>query len=333
MLNLFSGVFFVSFVLFVSFVVDPLMTKPTRSPDPPLAVAHSPLTTHHSPLVRVRYVLEAVRIQESLFALPFAYMGMLLAAGGLPPLRPILWVTLAMIGARNAGMAFNRVLDREMDALNPRTADRHLPRGLLQPWELTALGCVGLALFFLAAWQLNPLALALSPVAALFVVGYSLAKRYTWLTHLMLGVTLSIAPVGGWVGVTGSLSAVAALLALIVATFAGGFDIFNTCPDVEFDRAHGVHSLPARFGLPAAFRTARLLHVGTSLSLLALGLWLRLAWPFYVGWVIASALLVYEHLALSPDDLSRLRSVFLKVNAMISLTIFGSTLLAVLMGR
>ena len=282
---------------------------------------------------KLRYILDAVRIQESLFALPFAYVGMLLAARGLPSLRSFIWVTVAMIGARNAGMAFNRVLDRDLDALNPRTADRHLPRGLLQPWELTALGLVGLALFFGAAAALNPLALTLSPVAALFVVGYSLMKRITWLTHLALGMTLAIAPAGGWIGVTGSLSWVVALLMFIVATFASGFDIFNTCQDVEFDRAHRVYSLPARFGLRSAFWVSRLLHVGTSLGLLILGLWLHLAWPYFAGWAIASGLLVYEHQALSPDDMSKLRFVFLRINALISVTIFASTLAAVLMGR
>jgi 4-hydroxybenzoate polyprenyltransferase len=293
--------------------------------------AAPPLKTRIGPFARVRLILEAVRIQESLFALPFAYMGMLLAAGGLPSFHSFLWVTVAMIGARNAGMAFNRVLDREMDALNPRTANRHLPRGVLQPWELTALGLVGLALFFLAAAMLNPLALALSPVAALLVVGYSLMKRFTWLTHLALGLTLSVAPVGGWIGVTGSVSWEPALLAFIVATFAAGFDIFNTCQDLEFDRAHGVYSLPARFGLPAAFWVSRFLHVCTSLGLLALGLLLNLAWPFYIGWVIATALLVYEQSVLSPTDLSRLGSVFLKVNALISVTLFGFTFLAVML--
>jgi 4-hydroxybenzoate polyprenyltransferase len=283
------------------------------------------------PFTKIRLILEAVRIGESLFALPFAYMGMLLAARGLPSFRSFFWVTVAMIGARNAGMAFNRVLDREMDALNPRTANRHLPRGLLKPWELTALGIVGLALFFLAAYQLNPLALALSPVAALCVVGYSLMKRFTWLTHLVLGLTLSIAPVGGWIGVTGSVSWEPALLAFIVATFAAGFDIFNTCQDLEFDRAHGVHSLPARFGLPAAFWVSRALHVCTSLGLLALGLLLHLAWPYFIGWAIATALLVYEHSVLSPTNMSRLGSVFLKVNGLISVTIFIFTFVAVVL--
>ena len=158
-------------------------------------VAHN----NAGPLRKLDYVLSAVKFEQSLFALPFAYIGMLLAADGLPELEPFLWVTLAMVGARNAGMAVNRVFDRNVDALNPRTADRHLPRGLLRPWELSALAVVGLAIYFVAAWQLNPLALALSPVGALFVVGYSTVKRFSWLTHFTLGMTLAIAP-GGRLG-------------------------------------------------------------------------------------------------------------------------------------
>jgi 4-hydroxybenzoate polyprenyltransferase len=279
----------------------------------------------------LRHVVEAIRLPESLFALPFAYLGMLLAAGGIPPWQPVLWVTLAMVGARNAGMALNRVLDRDLDAMNPRTAGRHLPAGLLRAWHLTALGMAGLGLFFFSASQLNALAFVLSPLAGFFVVGYSLCKRFTWLTHFVLGSTLGMAPAGGWIAVTGSLSWKTVLLWAIVATFASGFDIFNTCPDVEFDRAHGVHSLPARFGLRAGFRVARLLHMLTSLGLLALGIVFALPWPYYIGWAIATALLVYEHLALSPRDLSRLGPVFLKVNASISVAVFLFTLIAVLM--
>ncbi len=289
------------------------------------------LTKLRSALTTLRYLLEAVKVEQSLFALPFAYLGMVLAARGLPTLSDFLWVTLAMVGARNAGMAFNRVLDRRLDALNPRTARRHLPRGLLRPWELTALGVGGLALLFLAAWQLNPLALALSPLAALAVVGYSLVKRFSWLTHFALGLTLAIAPAGGWIAVTGALSWEAILLVFIVATFAGGFDIFNTVSDVEFDRGHGIHSLPKRFGLPAAFWVARAMHLGTSAGLLALGLWLGLAWPYFVGWAIASALLVYEHWVLS-RDLTRLASLFSWVNATVSVVVLAFALVAIMVG-
>ncbi len=280
-------------------------------------------------LQRLNYILAAVKFEQSLFALPFAYIGMMLAADGLPDLEPFLWVTLAMFGARNAGMAVNRVFDRNLDAMNPRTADRHLPKGLLKTWELTALTVVGIAIYFAAASQLNTLAFALSPVGALFVVGYSVVKRFTWLTHFSLGMTLAIAPAGGWVAVTGSLSWEAVLLYVVVATFASGFDIFNTVGDREFDRTHGINALPARFGVPAAFWVARAMHLITSASLLILGLWLELEWIYFVGWGIASALLVYEHLALSPTDMSRLRFVFSWVNAGISLALLTFTYLAV----
>ena len=216
-----------------------------------------------------------------------------------------------------------------VDALNPRTADRHLPQGLLRPWELSALAVVGLALYFVAAWQLNPLALALSPVGALFVVGYSTVKRFSWLTHFTLGMTLAIAPAGGWVAVTGSLSWETVLLYAVVMTFASGFDIFNTVGDIDFDRAHGINALPARFGVPAAFWVSRIMHTLTAASLLALGLWLELAWPYFVGWGIAAVLLVYEHIALKPDDMSKLRFVFSQVNAALSLAVLVFTFIAV----
>jgi 4-hydroxybenzoate polyprenyltransferase len=280
-------------------------------------------------LQRLNYILAAVKFEQSLFALPFAYIGMMLAAEGLPDLEPFLWVTLAMFGARNAGMAVNRVFDRNLDAMNPRTAERHLPKGLLKTWELTALTVVGIAIYFVAASQLNTLAFALSPVGALFVIGYSVVKRFTWLTHFSLGMTLAIAPAGGWVAVTGSLSWEAVLLYVVVATFASGFDIFNTVGDRKFDRAHGINALPARFGVPAAFWVARAMHLITSASLLILGLWLELEWIYFVGWGIASALLIYEHLALSPTDMSRLRFVFSWVNAGISLALLTFTYLAV----
>ena len=201
--------------------------------------------------------------------------------------------------------------------------------GLLRPWELSALAVVGLALYFVAAWQLNPLALALSPVGALFVVGYSTVKRFSWLTHFTLGMTLAIAPAGGWVAVTGELAWEAVLLYFVVATFASGFDIFNTVGDIDFDRAHGIRALPARFGVAAAFWVSRTMHLMTGSALLALGLWLELQWPYFVGWGIAAVLLVYEHIALKPNDMSKLRFVFSQVNAAISLAVLVFTFIAV----
>ena len=187
----------------------------------------------------------------------------------------------------------------------------------------------GLALYFVAAWQLNPLALALSPVGALFVVGYSTVKRFSWLTHFTLGMTLAIAPAGGWVAVTGSLSWEVVLLYAVVMTFASGFDIFNTVGDIDFDRAHGINALPARFGVPTAFWVSRTMHLLTAAALLALGLWLELAWPYFVGWGITAVLLVYEHIALKPHDMSKLRFVFSQVNAAISLAVLVFTFIAV----
>lgn len=287
-------------------------------------------TTRRTHSRKVRYLLEAVKIEQSLFALPFAYVGMILAAKGVPDWEPLLWVTVAMVGARNAGMAFNRVFDRHVDALNPRTAGRHLPRGILRTWELSAIGFIGLVLLFVAAAQLNPLALLLSPVAAFAVVAYSLVKHFSWLTSFALGLTLAIAPAGGWIGVTGSFSWEVGVLVFIVSSFATGFDIFNTAPDVDFDHAHDIQSLPARFGLPVAFRVAKVLHFFTSVSLLALGLISQLQWPYYIGWVIATGLLVYEHWVISPTDLSKLGFVFSKINALISISVLVFTLVAIL---
>ena len=269
---------------------------------------------------------ESIRLGESVFALPFAYLGMLMAAEGLPTWWQFLWITLALTGARTLGMSANRIIDVAQDTLNPRTAGRALVTGALKRWEMTALATAGLVLLLISAAMLNPVALALSPVAAIAVVGYAYVKRFTWLTHFAIGLTDAIAPAGGWIAVTGTLPWEAVLLSLAVATWVGGFDIFYTCQDMEFDRANGVHSIPQRFGLTAAFRTAHGMHLATSASLLALGIWMGLAWPYYIGWAIASGLLLYEHLIISPRDMSRLDRAFFKVNGYISLTMLASTL-------
>jgi 4-hydroxybenzoate polyprenyltransferase len=268
----------------------------------------------------------AIRLKESVFALPFAYLGMLMAAGGLPTWSQFIWITLALTGARTLGMSANRIIDLAQDALNPRTANRALVTGALKKWEMTALATAGLVLLFVSAAMLNPMTLALAPVAAISVVGYAYVKRFTWLTHFAIGWTDSIAPAGGWIAVTGTLSWEAVLLALAVGTWVGGFDIFYTSQDIEFDRANGVHSIPQRFGITAAFWTAHGMHLATSTSLLTLGLWVGLGWPYYIGWAVASGLLLYEHLIISPKDMSRLNRAFFQINGYISLTMLAATL-------
>ena len=270
-------------------------------------------------IVKVPLYLGAIRVWESLFALPFAYMGMFLAADGWPELSDFIWITVAMAGARTLAMSANRFIHRREDAENPRTANRHLPKGLLKPWEVVLMAAVSLGVFLFAASQLNPLAFALAPVAALYVVAYSFAKYYTWACNLFLGWALAIAPIGAWIGVTGTFEWPAVLLAFAVATWAGGFDVVYTCSDYEFDGRYGIHSIPRRFGIPAAFNITRLLHFMSAAALLALGFWLELNFYYFIGWALSASLLVFENTLLKPDELSRLNSPLFKYNSGVSM--------------
>ena len=274
---------------------------------------------------------EAVRFEHTIFALPFAYIGMFLAADGWPTLSQFVWITVAMVGARTLAMSSNRLIHRREDAANPRTASRHLPRGTLRPWEMGALMAVSLGVFIFAASQLNNLAFALSPVAAAFVVAYSFAKYFTWASHIVLGWADAIAPAGGWIAVTGTFDPETVLLAFAVAMWIGGFDILYACVDYAFDAKYGVHSIPRRFGVQAAFWWFRSMHILTSASLLALGLWMDLGYLYFIGWGIASALLVYEHSLVKPNDLSRLQFAFFTVNSYVAAALLLLTSLAVLL--
>lgn len=280
------------------------------------------------PIAKLRLLLASIRFEHSLFALPFAYMGMVLAAMGLPTWWQLLWITVAMVAARTLAMSANRVIDIRQDRLNPRTASRALVTGALNRKEMVAMATVSLAVFVIAAGMLNTLALALAPVAAVAVVGYSYVKRFTWLTHFALGWADAIAPAGGWIGVSGTLPLEGVVLAFAVAMWVGGFDLFYACQDIEFDRTHGVHSIPRRFGPGVAFWVARAMHLATSMSLLALGLWMGLGFPYYVGWALASALLIYEHTIISPRDLSRLNTAFFNVNGYIGVVVLAFALVA-----
>jgi 4-hydroxybenzoate polyprenyltransferase len=284
-------------------------------------------------LARTRLLLEVVKFEHTVFALPFAYLGMVLAADGLPPPRALLWITVAMVAARTLAMSVNRLADRELDARNPRTKDRALPRGLVAPRTVGFLACGALAAFEFAAWQLNPFVFALSPLALVFLLGYHYTKRFTWLSHWILGFTDGIAPAGAWAAVRGSLEPPAFLLWLAVTVWIAGFDLMYACQDVEADRREGLRSVPAVFGVAVALRWARINHAATVLALAALGLLLHLGWPCWIGIALAAVLLGYENALVKPNDLSRLTFAFFNVNGYISLIVFAGILLAVLLRR
>ena len=275
--------------------------------------------------------VDAIKFHESIFALPFAYTGMILAADGLPALDKFIWISIAMVGARTVGMAANRIIDRYIDARNPRNASRHLPTGKLSVRDMTLLTLVALAVFVFAAYMLNPLALALSPVAIAYLIFYPYTKRFTWASNLLLGWALAIAPTAAWVGVTGSLAWQPVLLSLGVALWAGSFDILYHTQDYDFQKREGLHSVATRFGIIVAFRFARIMDGLALIALLALGLWMALTWPYYIGLALAAGFLIYKHRLVSPDDLSKLGMAFFRINAYVSTTMLAATLIALLM--
>ncbi len=276
-------------------------------------------------LGRLGTMLEAIKFEHTIFTLPFAYLGMVLAARGLPTLHQVVWITVALAAARTWAMGTNRLIDREMDALNPRTARRALPIGLLTPRDMWLLSGASVVILLVAAWQLNDLCLKLAPLAIVFLFAYSYVKRYSWATHIALGISDGLAPLGAWIGVTGSVSLEAILLFLAVGIWIGGFDLIYACQDVEFDRTHTVESIAKSYGVAAALNLSSLAHALTALILLALGLLMGLGPLYYVGWLLAVGLLIYEHRLVSPTDLSRLNVAFFNVNGYIAVIVFAFT--------
>ena len=273
-----------------------------------------------------RNFLDAIKFEHTVFALPFAYVAMVLAADGWPAWRVVVWVTLAMTGARTLAMSVNRLADRLIDASNPRTARRHLPTGLLAPWHMLLAAVASGALLALSAWMLNPLCLKLAPWAALFLIGYSYTKRFTWTSHWILGFTDGIAAAGGWIAVSGMFAPPAFILWFALTVWIAGFDLIYACQDVDFDRRAGLHSLPARFGVAPALHAAKVCHVLTVVAFGALGWTMGLGWPYWAGVVVVAGLFVYEHSLISPDDLSRLDVAFFNVNGYIAIILFAAVL-------
>jgi len=283
-------------------------------------------------LSRIRAFLELIKFEHTVFALPFAYMGMVLAAGGLPDVRTFVWITIAMAAARTLGMGANRLADRWIDARNPRTANRPLVTGAISPataWAGTLATALVLAL---AAYQLGPLPFRLLAGAYAFLVLYPFTKRLTVLSHLLLGMTDALAPLGAWAAVRGSLTQPtdlpAWLLFIVVTLWIGGFDLIYAIQDLDVDRRDGLYSVPATYGVRAALRLSAAAH---ALMTLLLAVLLPLGWPYAVGFALTVVLLTYEHAIVRPDDLSRLNLAFFNVNGIISLTLFAGTLLATLL--
>lgn len=275
-----------------------------------------------------------IKFEHTLFALPFAFLGALMAANGLPMWWHILWITLAMIGARSAAMTFNRIADRDIDAANPRTADRELPSGKLSIGFAWSFLLVSVGLFFIAAYSLNWLTFVLSPIALLSVLGYSYAKRFTSLAHILLGWALAISPTAAWIAVRGTIdSEVPLLLSLFVLMWTAGFDVLYACQDYEFDRKAGLRSIPARFGIKNSLWIARLFHAQAFIVLLFLLLIAELGWLALAGVLAVGALMIYQHTLVKANDLSRMNAAFFTTNAFVSVILFLTFGSAVFLNR
>ncbi|THF78370.1 UbiA-like polyprenyltransferase [Cohnella fermenti] len=286
---------------------------------------------------KIKIFLEMIKFEHTIFALPFAYVGTILGAvtenHALPSWAECGWILLAMVGARSAAMGLNRVIDRYIDARNPRTEKRAIPAGLLKAGEVVLFIVISFAILFWAASQLSSLAVKLLPVAVFFTVIYSYTKRFTWLCHVVLGITLGLAPLGGWVAVTGTITLPALVLFATVALWTAGFDVIYSCQDIEIDRKEGLHSIPSRFGIAGALKIARAFHLLTIVGFVALLALTDLSWWYLIGTVISAALLFYEHRLVTPEDLSKLQAAFFTMNGVLSSVVFVFTFVDLVLVR
>lgn len=279
---------------------------------------------------KISTLLEMIKFSHTIFAFPFALMGVVLAslASGAPPsIGQIFWICLAMVGARSGAMGLNRLIDARIDAANPRTAGRHIPAGQVSMFEAASFVLVSLLLFLLAAWMLNPLCFALAPVAIGFFVLYAYCKRFTHYAHVVLGICLAAAPVGAWIALRGDIGWPVVSLALAVLFWVAGFDIFYALQDYDFDVAQGLHSIPSKLGVERSFQLVRIFHGLMLLFLLLVIPGSGLGWIYVAGVLVVTGLLLYEHSLVKPGDLSRLDAAFFNMNGYISVTIFVFTLI------
>jgi 4-hydroxybenzoate polyprenyltransferase len=271
--------------------------------------------------------LKLIKFSHSVFALPFAFTSALIAAEGIPSLQKILWITVAMIGGRSGAMGMNRIIDRKIDALNPRTKDRELPRGVIKTGEALLFTLIAFGILVVAAYMLNPLCLKLSPLVLIVLATYSFTKRFTWLCHIFLGLALALSPLGAWIAVRGVFDPEILSLCFAVMFWVAGFDILYGLQDLDFDRGHGLYSIPRIFGIKYSLLIARVFHLITVILLITLLLMFDLGIAYLIGVLIAAVMLIYEHSLVKPDDLSKLNMAFFMMNGYISITVFIFTLL------
>ncbi|MCG8531655.1 MAG: putative 4-hydroxybenzoate polyprenyltransferase [Desulfovibrionales bacterium] len=267
-------------------------------------------------------VCRMVKIEHSIFALPFAYLGQFIAAGGMPPLRPFLLLAVAMVAVRSVAMAFNRVIDLPFDAKNPRTQQRPLVTGEITPVQTWVFIAIMSAIFVAACFFINELSFMLSPVALFVAAFYSVLKRFTWLCHFWLGAVLALSPLAGWISVDPQFTVAAVLYAWGILFWVAGFDIIYSCQDVEYDRSAGLNSVPARFGIESALLMSSFCHVVTSIMFLMGGWASGLGWPYYGVWAVVSVILFWEHTIISADDMSKVNMAFFTMNGFISVLLF-----------
>ena len=279
---------------------------------------------------KTQYFFQAIKFQESIFALPFAYIGMILSIQKLPTIQTFLWITIAMITARTFGMAMNRIIDNQIDSKNPRTAERHIPKGLLSIKEVLVPTLASALIFFFASFQLNLVALILAPIALLYLSIYPYTKRFTWTANILLGWALAIAPSAAWIGVTGSYNIIPFLLSLAVAFWAGSFDILYHSQDIEFQSKNNLHSVAKKFGIKNAFLISKIMDVLSMMSLLTVGFILDLNYVYFFACLSATFLMIYKYMLISPDDLSKMGIAFLRINAFVSCSMLLGTLLAII---
>jgi 4-hydroxybenzoate polyprenyltransferase len=270
--------------------------------------------------------LRLIKFSHSVFALPFAFTAALIAAGGIPSLYHIFWITVAMVSGRSGAMGMNRIIDKNIDARNPRTRNRELPKGVIKTWEAFSFTIIAFVFLLLAAYKLNPLCLKIAPLVLLVLITYSYSKRFTCLCHVILGIALSLAPLGAWIAVTGSFDLKILPLCFAVMFWVAGFDTLYGIQDLDFDKLNGLHSLPSAFGVKTSLWIARSFHLITIGLLLSLIPIFNLSVFYLLGVLIASGLLLYEHSLVKAKDLSRLDMAFFNMNGYISITVFTFTL-------